>query len=88
MYNTKYIYVEFVLSVSLINVLWTQQYVCSYNKNGRAATATGVVTISSGDESSLMSALATVGPISVYVDASHTSFQVREVFHKNILLVY
>ncbi len=53
-----------------------QQNVCNYNKNGKGATATGVVTISSGDESSLMSALATVGPVSLYVDASHTSFQV------------
>ena len=53
-----------------------QQYACSYSKNGRGATATGVVTINSGDEASLMSAVATVGPISIYVDASHSSFQV------------
>ena len=57
-------------------LLFPQQYVCSYSKNGRGATATGVVTINSGDESSLMSAVATVGPISTYVDASHSAFQV------------
>ena len=49
---------------------------CNYHKNGKAATATGVVTINSGDESSLLSAVASVGPVSAYVDASHTSFQV------------
>jgi len=53
-----------------------QQGVCNYKKAGRGATATGVVTINSGDEASLMSAVATVGPISTYVDASHSAFQV------------
>ena len=65
-----YIYSHYVV------LLHTQQNVCSYRKNGRGATATGVVTISSGDESSLVSAVSTVGPVSAYVDASHTSFQV------------
>ncbi len=49
---------------------------CYYRKKYRGATATGIVTISSGDESSLASALATTGPIATYVDASSSMFQV------------
>ena len=60
-------------------VFWLQQNECSYNKNYVGATATGVVTISSGDELSLQSAVANVGPVSTYVDASQRSFQVSEM---------
>ena len=52
---------------------------CQYSEAYRAATATGIVTIPSGDETSLASALANVGPISTYIDGSHTSFQVTVV---------
>ena len=44
--------------------------------SGVGATSTGFVTIKSGDESALESALATAGPIAVYIDASSSSFQV------------
>lgn len=53
----------------------SRQYYCKFKSNGVGATATGIVTISSGDESSLESALATAGPVAVYIDASHSSFQ-------------
>ena len=36
----------------------------------------GIVTISSGSEYDLQSAVANVGPVSTYIDASHRSFQV------------
>ena len=36
----------------------------------------GIVSINSGDEGDLQSAVANVGPVSTYVDASHSSFQV------------
>ena len=36
----------------------------------------GIVTISTGNEGDLQSAVANVGPVSTYVDASRSSFQV------------
>ena len=56
--------------------LTSQQYPCKYTSQYRGATARGIVSVSSGDEDSLLTAVATVGPIAVYMDASHTSFQV------------
>ncbi|KAL9976060.1 hypothetical protein ACROYT_G013303 [Oculina patagonica] len=48
---------------------------CTFNPNTVGATVTGYVDISRGSESALQSAIATVGPISVAIDASHSSFQ-------------
>jgi len=48
---------------------------CHYKKQNRGATDTGFVDIPSGDETKLQEALATVGPVSVAIDASHESFQ-------------
>jgi len=47
---------------------------CRFNPNTIGATATGVVFVSP-TEADLKSAVATVGPISVYIDASQSSFQ-------------
>jgi cathepsin L len=48
---------------------------CRYNKKDVGATDKGFVDIPSGDEEALQKAIATVGPVSVAIDASHESFQ-------------
>ncbi|XP_002155462.3 procathepsin L [Hydra vulgaris] len=48
---------------------------CAFTKPNVAATDTGFVDIPSGDENKLKEAVASVGPISVAIDASHFSFQ-------------
>jgi len=48
---------------------------CRFNASNVAATDTGFVDVKTGDESALESAIATIGPISVAIDASHNSFQ-------------
>ncbi|XKL62914.1 hypothetical protein PGB90_002747 [Kerria lacca] len=48
---------------------------CHYKKNDIGAIDTGFVDIPEGDEQKLKTAVATVGPVSVAIDASHESFQ-------------
>jgi cathepsin L len=48
---------------------------CHFKQNAIGATCTGYVDIASGDEGALKKAVATVGPISVAIDASNESFQ-------------
>jgi len=48
---------------------------CKFNKNTIGATDNGFMDITSGDEMALATAIATVGPISVAIDASQNSFQ-------------
>jgi len=48
---------------------------CHFNASDIGATDTGYTDVPSGDESSLQAAVASVGPISVAIDASHSSFQ-------------
>merc|ERR1712137_136625 len=56
---------------------------CAFNAANVGATDTGFVDIKSKSESDLQSAVATVGPISVAIDASHASFQLYShgVYH-------
>jgi cathepsin L len=48
---------------------------CRFTKANIGATDTGFTDIKSKDEDALQEAVATVGPISVAIDASHASFQ-------------
>lgn len=48
---------------------------CHYNPRDIGATDKGFVDITPGDEEALKSAVATKGPISVAIDASHPTFQ-------------
>lgn len=48
---------------------------CHFNASSVGADDTGFVDVTSGDEAALKVAVATVGPISVAIDASHMSFQ-------------
>lgn len=48
---------------------------CRFDPSKKAASDTGFVDIPSGNETALVAAIASVGPISVAIDASHGSFQ-------------
>ena len=48
---------------------------CRFKAADVGATDTGFVDITSKDETALQTAVANIGPISVAIDASHTSFQ-------------
>ncbi|XP_054270369.1 cathepsin L [Macrosteles quadrilineatus] len=48
---------------------------CRYRPEASGATDSGFVDIPEGNESKLKAAVATIGPVSVAIDASHESFQ-------------
>lgn len=48
---------------------------CRFKKRDVGATDKGFVDVPAGDEEKLKAALATVGPVSVAIDASHPTFQ-------------
>lgn len=48
---------------------------CHFKKENVGATDRGFVDIPQGDEAAMMKAVATIGPVSVAIDASHESFQ-------------
>ncbi|KAL2098491.1 hypothetical protein ACEWY4_004971 [Coilia grayii] len=48
---------------------------CRFKPDSVGATCTGYVNVTSGSEDDLQQAVATVGPVSVAIDAGHSSFQ-------------
>lgn len=53
----------------------SQKETCSFRPSEVGATCTGFVQVSAGDELALKKAVASVGPITVCIDASQPSFQ-------------
>lgn len=51
---------------------------CHYKAKDSGATDSGYVDVPSGEEDKLKEAIATIGPISVAIDASHQSFQLYQ----------
>jgi len=47
---------------------------CKYKASSRGATVSGYVDVPHGNERKLQEAVATVGPVSVAIDANHASF--------------
>ncbi|XP_078070539.1 cathepsin La [Mustelus asterias] len=58
--------------------LGTDDHPCHYDPTYNSANDTGFVDIPSGKERAMMKAVASVGPVSVAIDASHQSFQFYE----------
>lgn len=59
----------------MISTTYFQDDKCRYNAKQSGATDAGFVDIPEGNEDKLKAAIATVGPVSVAIDASHESFQ-------------
>ena len=55
-----------------------QEGACHFKNKNVGATDSGYVDIPTGQEDKLKEALATIGPISVAIDASHSSFQLYQ----------
>ena len=48
---------------------------CHFKRSDVGAKDTGFVDVTAGDEDALKEAVATIGPVSIAIDASHSSFQ-------------
>lgn len=54
---------------------WQDDQPCHYDPKFNSANDTGFMDVPSGKEHALMKAVASVGPVSVAIDAGHESFQ-------------
>jgi cathepsin L len=61
---------------------------CRFKAADVGATDTGFVDVATKDESALQQAVATIGPISVAIDASHSSFQLYKRGGMDLTLVF
>ncbi len=60
---------------NILNLFSFKDGKCRFKAANVGATDTGFVDVKSGSESDLVNAIATIGPISVAIDASQDSFQ-------------
>lgn len=58
--------------------LFIQDGQCRFKPENIGAKCTGYVDVTARDEDALKEAVATIGPVSVAIDASHYSFQLYE----------
>jgi cathepsin L len=58
---------------------------CRYDPSASGATDVGFTDIEEGNEEQLKEAVATIGPVSVAIDASHESFQ---FYHGGMYVVH
>uniref|UniRef100_A0A7P0T8X8 Cathepsin V n=1 Tax=Homo sapiens TaxID=9606 RepID=A0A7P0T8X8_HUMAN len=58
-----------------MNAFGDMDEICKYRPENSVANDTGFTVVAPGKEKALMKAVATVGPISVAMDAGHSSFQ-------------
>ena len=63
-----------IYSVNILSSV-LQEDDCTFDQSKAVATCTGYTDVESGSETVLQSAVATVGPVSVAIDANHQSFQ-------------
>ena len=72
--NTLFMY-KVNISTRLPGFALLQDGTCHYNSKNIGATDKGYMDIEHGDEHALMMAVATIGPISVAIDAHTTNFR-------------
>ncbi len=67
----------------LVTSAWyaPQDEKCRFKKSDIGSTCSGYTDVASKDEKALQQAVADIGPVSVAIDASHQSFQVRTHTH-------
>ena len=68
----------------MLNYFSLKDDTCRFSASSVGATDKGFVDIPSGDEEALKAAIATVGPVSIAIDASQESFQ---FYSKGIIIV-
>ena len=66
---------------------FSQDGTCQYDKSKVVGTCTGHSDIPTGNEVALATAVATVGPISVAIDASQFSFQLYKYIVIDIKII-
>ena len=72
-FSNPIIYINQMIQFKKIE--YVQDGICRFTRSGVGATCTGYEDIPQGDEDALKQAVATIGPISVAIDAGHQSFQ-------------